>query len=132
MRKEKTIEETRLTELRREESKRNNFVTELLIPTTLASENTPHNSQQRKRADWKQTHCTTEKDAHRPEKAWCELLRTDDIGQKINELPVKKTSEAHQEREGVETRAAPSSAGFLFIRRTMTCYVRGVKIIINK
>eukprot|EP00770_Monocercomonoides_exilis_P012604 MONOS_12547.1-p1 / transcript=MONOS_12547.1 / gene=MONOS_12547 / organism=Monocercomonoides_exilis_PA203 / gene_product=unspecified product / transcript_product=unspecified product / location=Mono_scaffold00701:5059-5349(+) / protein_length=97 / sequence_SO=supercontig / SO=protein_coding / is_pseudo=false len=42
--KRKEVKETRLSELRREKSKRNSFVTELLIPTTLASENTPHNS----------------------------------------------------------------------------------------
>ncbi|KAH7831599.1 uncharacterized protein MONOS_16629 [Monocercomonoides exilis] len=119
--KRKKVKETRFTELRREKAKINSSVTELLIPTTLMSENTPHNSQQRKRADWKQTHCLTEKEGHRQEEAWSKISGLDDKELKINEFPVENASETPHEKEGVETGAAPSSADSPNIRRTMTC-----------
>ncbi|KAH7822353.1 uncharacterized protein MONOS_16486 [Monocercomonoides exilis] len=100
---------------------RNHSITTQLILITQVAENTPHNSQQRKRTDWKQTHCLTEKEGHRSEEAWRKKSRLYDKELKRNEFPVENTSETHQEIKGAETRAVPSSEGSLNIRRTMTC-----------
>ncbi|KAH7824123.1 uncharacterized protein MONOS_14064 [Monocercomonoides exilis] len=121
MRKEKSVKETRFIALRREKAKRNSFVIELLIPTTLASENTPHNTQQRLRADWRQTRCTTEKDVHRQKETWSESFKINDKELIRTEFSKMNVSEARRERKGVEPVAAPSSAGSQLIRRTMTC-----------
>ncbi|KAH7826673.1 uncharacterized protein MONOS_14865 [Monocercomonoides exilis] len=100
---------------------RNHSTTTQLIPITQVAENIPHNSQQRKRADWRQTHCLTEKEGHRPEEALCEKSWFDVKELKRNEFLVVNAWETPQEREGVETGAAPSSVRSLFILRTMMC-----------
>eukprot|EP00770_Monocercomonoides_exilis_P016349 MONOS_16303.1-p1 / transcript=MONOS_16303.1 / gene=MONOS_16303 / organism=Monocercomonoides_exilis_PA203 / gene_product=unspecified product / transcript_product=unspecified product / location=Mono_scaffold01632:799-1589(-) / protein_length=173 / sequence_SO=supercontig / SO=protein_coding / is_pseudo=false len=81
----------------------------------------PYNSLQHYGADWKQTYGLTEKEGHRPEEAWCEKSKREDKDLRRNEFPVENTSETPQEREGVETGAAPSSVGPPNIRRTLTC-----------